>query len=69
MYHLCKKNSRNALEIQLNFDKDTETNMLMGKYILSDNKNEKNLIKNKIFETEKLYNQNTNGGEVEKRKF
>jgi hypothetical protein len=63
-----KKNSRNALEIQLNFDKDTETNMLMGKYILSDNKNEKNLIKNKIFETEKLYNQNTNGGEVELKK-
>jgi hypothetical protein len=63
-----KKNSRNALEIRLNFDKDTETNMLMGKYILSDNKNEKNLIKNKIFETEKLYNQNTNGGEVELKK-
>ena len=63
-----KKNSRNALEIQLNFDKDTETNMLMGKYILSDNKNEKQLIKNKIFETEKLYNQNTNGGEVELKK-
>ena len=40
----------------------------MGKYILSDNKNEKNLIKNKIFETEKLYNQNTNGGEVELKK-
>ena len=63
-----KKNSRNALEIQLNFDKDTETNMLMGKYILSDNKDEKKLIKNKIFETEKLYNQNTNGGEVELKK-
>ena len=63
-----KKNSRNALEIQLNFDKDTETNMLMGKYILSDDQNEKKLIKNKIFETEKLYNQNTNGGEVELKK-
>ena len=63
-----KKNSRNALEIQLNFDKNTETNMLMGKYILSDNKDEKKLIKNKIFETEKLYNQNTNGGEVELKK-
>ena len=42
--------------------------MLMGKYILSDNKDEKKLIKNKIFETEKLYNQNTNGGEVELKK-
>jgi hypothetical protein len=63
-----KKNSRNALEIQLNFDKNTETNMLMGKYILSDDQNEKQLIKNKIFETEKLYNQNTNGGEVELKK-
>ena len=63
-----KKNSRNALEIQLNFDKDTETNMLMGKYILSDDQNEKKLIKNKIFETEKLYNQNTNGGEIELKK-
>ena len=63
-----KKNSRNALEIQLNFDKNTETNMLMGKYILSDDQNEKKLIKNKIFETEKLYNQNTNGGEVELKK-
>ena len=40
----------------------------MGKYILSDNKDEKKLIKNKIFETEKLYNQNTNGGEVELKK-
>ena len=63
-----KKNSRNALENQIKFDHDTETNMLMGKYILSNDSKEKNLIKSKIFETEKLYNQNTNGGEVELKK-
>lgn len=63
-----KKNSRNALENQIKFDHDTETNMLMGKYILSNDSKEKNLIKSKIFETEKLYNQNINGGEVELKK-
>ena len=63
-----KKNSRDALETQIKFDHDTNQNILLGQRILTEDPKEKKLLEDKLIENEILYNNNTNGGEVELNK-
>jgi len=63
-----KTNSRNALERQINFDHDTQQNVLMGDYILTDDKSKKESITNKLIENEISYNTNTDSGQTELNK-
>jgi len=63
-----KTNSRDALERQINFDHDTQQNVLMGDYILTDDKNKKKSITNKLIENEISYNTNTDSGQTELNK-
>ena len=63
-----KTNSRNALERQINFDHDTQQNVLMGNYILTDDKNKKQSITNKVIENEILYSKNIDSGQTELNK-
>jgi hypothetical protein len=63
-----KTNSRDALERQINFDHDTQQNVLMGDYILTDDKNKKKSITNKLIENEILYSTNTDSGQTELNK-
>jgi len=63
-----KTNSRNALERQINFDHDTQQNVLMGDYILTDDKSKKKSITNKLIENEISYNTNTDSGQTELNK-
>ena len=53
-----KTNSRDALERQINFDHDTQQNVLMGDYILTDDKSKKESITNKLIENEISYSTN-----------
>jgi hypothetical protein len=63
-----KTNSRDALERQINFDHDTQQNVLMGDYILTDDKSKKESITNKLIENEISYNTNTDSGQTELNK-
>ncbi len=63
-----KTNSRDALERQINFDHDTQQNVLMGDYILTDDKSKKKSITNKLIENEISYNTNTDSGQTELNK-
>ena len=63
-----KTNSRDALERQINFDHDTQQNVLMGDYILTDDKNKKDSITNKLIENEISYSTNTDSGQTELNK-
>jgi len=63
-----KTNSRNALERQINFDHDTQQNVLMGDYILTDDKSKKESITNKLIENEISYSTNTDSGQTELNK-
>jgi len=63
-----KTNSRDALERQINFDHDTQQNVLMGDYILTDDKNKKKSITNKLIENEISYSTNTDSGQTELNK-
>lgn len=63
-----KTNSRDALERQINFDHDTQQNVLMGDYILTDDKNKKESITNKLIENEISYSRNTDSGQTELNK-
>ncbi len=63
-----KTNSRDALERQINFDHDTQQNVLMGDYILTDDKSKKESITNKLIENEISYSTNTDSGQTELNK-
>jgi hypothetical protein len=63
-----KTNSRDALERQINFDHDTQQNVLMGNYILTDDKNKKQSITNKLIENEISYSKNIDSGQTELNK-
>jgi len=63
-----KTNSRDALERQINFDHDTQQNVLMGNYILTDDKSKKESITNKLIENEISYSTNTDSGQTELNK-
>jgi hypothetical protein len=63
-----KTNSRDALERQINFDHDTQQNVLMGDYILTDDKSKKESITNKLIENEISYSTNTDSGKTELNK-
>ena len=63
-----KTNSRDALERQINFDHDTQQNVLMGDYILTDDKSKKKSITNKLIENEISYSTNTDSGQTELNK-